>query len=234
MADRRRVTLNDDLEAAVCFTDTSDGDFRVSSPGPGLDERRRSIVDRPWSWVRQVHEATIVEVTRPGQHAGVEADGLVTAALGCPIAVTTADCAPVVLLAERGVAVVHAGWRGLAGGVIGVAAERLSEIGGAPVASLLGPCIGPGAYEFGAAELELVADRLGPGVDGRTVAGRPALDVPAAVASACRLAGWPAPERPACTSDPRWFSHRTRADDHRQTAVAWLAAPGRPQEGPGS
>ena len=231
MVDHRRLTLNDDLEAVVCFTDVSDGDFGVLDPTPGLESRRRSIVDRPWSWVRQVHEATVLEVVRAGQHAGVEADGLVTATLGCPIAITTADCAPLVLLANSGIAVVHVGWRGLAAGIVEVAAKRLSEIGGAPVASLLGPTISPGAYEFGRDELQLVADRLGPGVEGRTVDGRAALDVPAAVASACRLAGWPAPERPDCTSEPRWFSHRTRADRRRQTAVAWLTTPGRAVDG---
>ena len=43
---------------------------------------------------------------------------VLTTTVGCPLVVTTADCAPVVLVAERGVAVAHAGWRGLVAGTI--------------------------------------------------------------------------------------------------------------------
>ncbi|MEM7273475.1 MAG: polyphenol oxidase family protein [Actinomycetota bacterium] len=180
----------------------------------------------PWSWVLQVHGSTVLQVDRPGHRAGEEADGLFTVEPGCPIAVTTADCAPVVLVARRGVAVVHAGWRGLEAGIIGLAAERLGAAAGQPVASLLGPSIGPEAYEFGRADLDRLIDRFGPVVEGVTDGGTPALDVPAAVAEACAAAGWPRPARPPCTSDPRWFSHRTRGELGRQTAVAWLTAAG--------
>ncbi|MGI9595982.1 MAG: polyphenol oxidase family protein [Acidimicrobiales bacterium] len=223
MADFREIALGSGLEARVCFTDASDGDFRVLEPAPGLEQRRRAIVDLPWTWIRQVHGSTVLRVDRPGHHAGAEADGLITTATGCPIAVTTADCAPLVLLAERGVGVVHAGWRGLAEGIIERAGEQLRSVAGRPVSALLGPCISPSAYEFGPRELAQVAQRFGSTVEGRTEDGQPALDVPAAVALACEQAGWPEPGRPPCTSDARWFSHRTRTDGGRQTVVAWLS-----------
>lgn len=222
MADHQVIPLGSGRSVGVSFTDASDGDFRVIDPTPGVEDRRRAVVDLPWSWVRQVHGATVLEVSEPGQHAGAEADGLLTTTPGAAIAVTTADCAPVVLVAERGVAVVHAGWRGIVGGIIGHAAERLSEAAGAPVASLVGPCIAPAAYEFGRDDLDAVIAAFGPAVESKTADGALALDVPAAVGAACIEAGWPAPERPACTSDSQWFSHRTRADTGRQTAVAWL------------
>lgn len=223
---RHRIPLGDrpgsGLWAEIRFSEIADGDFQVKDPAPGLDRRRRDIIDAPWTWIKQVHGTTVLTVSEPGEHAGSEADGLITSEPGCPIAVTTADCGPVVLLAEHGIGVVHAGWRGLADGIIEKAGGQLASVGGGPVAALLGPCIGPAAYEFGSEELDLVADRLGPGVRGRTAQGTPALDLPAAVALACQQVGWPAPERPSCTSDRRWFSHRTRADRGRQTAVAWL------------
>lgn len=222
MADHRYFPLGSQREARVCFTDASDGDFRVIDSLPGLEDRRRAIVDAPWTWVKQVHEATVLEVTTPAEHAGAEADGLLTTAAGCPIAVTTADCAPVVLVARDGIAVVHAGWRGLVAGIVESAAKQLQSVAGEPVAALLGPCISPAAYEFGPDELALVSDRFGPSVEGSTYEGGPALDVPRAVAVACEAAGWPTPDRPNCTSDPRWFSHRTRTDRGRQTVVAWL------------
>lgn len=224
MVERRTVQLDDGMAVTVCFTDAGDGDFRVKDPQPGLAEAREAIIAAPWSWIVQVHEADVLTVEQSGQHAGAVADGLVTTSADCPIAVTTADCAPVVLIAERGIAVVHAGWRGLVAGIVEKAGAQLCEVAGAPVEAMLGPCIAPEDYEFGPAELAMMTDRFGTGVESTTSAGTPALDVPAAVGVACERAGWPAPERPSSTSDPRWFSHRTRGDLGRQTAVAWLHA----------
>ena len=225
MAERHEIPISDAAVVTVVLTDIDDGDFRVIDPVAGLDERRRAIIDRPWSWIRQVHGDTVLRVGHPGDRAGDEADGLFTTEPDCPIAVTTADCAPVVLVADRGVAVVHAGWRGLAAGIVENGASRLRAAAGAPVSSLLGPCIHPSAYQFGRTELDQVIDRYGPAVEGVTADGDPALDVPAAVAAACVAAGWPAPAPTTCTSDARWFSHRTRSDVGRQTAVAWITAP---------
>ncbi len=222
MAERQAVPIDDGVTVQVRFTDAADGDFRVSEPNPGVEDRRAELVDRPWSWVKQVHEATVLEVVEPGQHAGLTADGLWTTTPGCPIAVTTADCAPVVLVASDGVAVVHAGWRGIVAGIIGVAARKLLDAGGTPVATLLGPCIGPDAYRFGRQDLDRIIEQFGPEVEAATGEGDPALDVPAAVGRAVAEAGWPVPERPACTSAETFFSHRTRGDTGRQTAVAWL------------
>ncbi len=224
MVERQTVHLDDGMAVTVCFTDAADGDFRVRDPQPGLADARSAIVAQPWSWIVQVHEADVVTVEHQGQHAGAVADGLLTTNLDCPIAVTTADCAPVVLIAEQGVAVVHAGWRGLMAGIIERAGSQLSTVAGAPVLATLGPCIGPEDYEFGDTELAMMVDRFGSTVRSTTAAGTPALDVPAAVGVACERAGWSAPNRPPSTSDPRWFSHRTRGDLGRQTAVAWLHA----------
>lgn len=226
MTGEQAVSLGDGRIVHVVFTDVSDGDFRVIDPTPGLDERRRAVTGGagPWSWLRQVHGAEVFRVTEPAEHAGTDGDGLFTTETGCPIAVMTADCAPVVLVAEGGVAAVHAGWRGLVAGIIERAGAQLVEAAGQPVAALLGPCIGPAAYRFGADDLATVVERYGPEVAGTTSDGEPALDVPAGVAAACRAAGWPAPPAPSCTSDARWFSHRTRADRSRQCAVAWIEA----------
>lgn len=216
------VPLPDGRVVRSVFTDAADGDYRVIDPTPGLAERREAIVAAPWSWLVQVHGDTIHRVDHPGQHAGAEGDGLFTTETGCPVAVTTADCAPVVLVAESGVACVHAGWRGLVAGIVEQAGRRLEEVAGPPIEALLGPCIGPGAYEFGADDLATVVDRYGSEVAASTDDGAPALDMAAGIAAACRLAGWPEPPRPSCTSDDRWFSHRVRGDRARQTAVAWI------------
>lgn len=225
-AGRHTIGLADRRVVKVVFTGVADGDFRVVDPVPGLEERRRAITPEPWSWLVQVHGDDVLRVDHPGHHAGSTGDGLVTTGTGCPIAVTTADCAPVVLVADRGVAVVHAGWRGLVAGIVEKAAARLRREAGDPVISLLGPCIGPEVYQFGSGDLVSIVERYGAEVAGTTTGGDPALDVPAAVAAACRAGGWPAPDRPPCTSGPGWNSHRTRGDRARQSAVAWIEETG--------
>lgn len=206
----------------IRLTDVGDGDYQVVAPVDDLDERRRDVVDAPWTWLRQVHGSDIVEVRQPGEHAGSEADGAWTSTPGCPIAVTTADCAAVVLVADNGVAVVHAGWRGLVSGIVERAGARLLADAGNPVDAIVGPCIHPESYQFGEGDLSQVAEIYGPEVRGRTRTGDLALNMPAAVAAACRSAGWPTPTVGECTSSDRYFSHRTRGDQGRQTVVAWI------------
>jgi len=101
----------------------------------------------PPRWLRQVHgHAVAIE---PGDDEP-EADAAVTRTPGVVLAVLTADCLPVVLAARDGseVAVAHAGWRGLAGGVLEatLAAMTTSSV---DVVAWLGPAAGPDAYEIG-------------------------------------------------------------------------------------
>ena len=170
-----------------------------------------------------MHGAVVVEVNEPGQHDQAEADGAMTCRPGCAIAVTTADCAPVVLIGTLGIAVVHAGWRGAAAGIVSVAASMLVNRGSEPIDSLVGPCIQPAAYEFGEHELETLARRFGSGVVATTERGTPALDLHELINTSLVGCGWPIAERSECTSGPAYYSHRTRRDPERQTTVAWLA-----------
>jgi YfiH family protein len=184
-------------------------------------------VPGPVSWLHQQHGAAVVVVSTPGDHAGEPADAAVTASPGCALAVRTADCAPVVLVAEGVVGVVHAGWRGLLGGVIEESAKAMVDLGATSIEAVLGPCIRPGCYEFGEAELDLVAARLGPAVRSTTGWGTPALDLAAAVAAACAEAGIQhLLDEAGCTAcDRRWFSHRARAEPGRIATIAWLTEP---------
>lgn len=205
------------------FTDVRHGDLAVGGDPEVLTARRRAIVDAPWTWLRQVHGARVVTVTEPGEHAGTEADAAVTAVPGAVVAVHTADCAPVLLVADGAVGVVHAGWRGLAAGVIEAAAAALSDLGHPASAAVLGPCIRPRCYEFDGPELDLVAERYGPTVRSRTSAGAPALDVAAGVAAACRALGLELVDAGTCTAcSPVHWSYRARGDAGRQALVAWV------------
>src|SRR4051794_15643564 len=127
-----------------------------------VEQRRRAVVDRPWSWVRQVHGVHVVLVDEPGGGAGEKGDALVTSAPGTALAILTADCAPVAMCGDNGsIAAVHAGWRGLVGGVIEAAAEALRASGADGVVAALGPCIHAECYQFSPADLDAVAARLG-------------------------------------------------------------------------
>jgi YfiH family protein len=171
-----------------------------------------------------VHGPTTVVVREPGQHAGAAGDAAVTATPGCALAVRTADCAPIVLVGERSIGVVHAGWRGLAEGVVAGAVAAMAELGDHPADAHLGPCIRPGCYEFGDVELAVLTARFGPGVRSTTGWGTPALDLPAAVAAALDEVGvGRLHDGAGCTAcDRRWFSHRARGEAARIATIAWI------------
>lgn len=96
-------------------------------------------------WLEQVHGAGVIDAD--DWQPGVQADAAVARYPDLVCAVLTADCLPVLLCARDGgaVAAVHAGWRGLAAGVIEAAVHEL----GAPCIAWLGPAIGPQVFEVG-------------------------------------------------------------------------------------
>lgn len=177
-----------------------------------------------WTWLRQVHGATVVTVASPGEGAGSEADAAVTATVGCRLAVRTADCAPVVLVGHEAVGLVHAGWQGLEVGVVEAAVEAMRSLGQQPTTAHLGPCIRPGCYEFDGPERARLAERYGDVVLASTTWGTPALDLPAAVTAALRGSGVEVVHDSAgCTAcDRRWYSHRARGEAGRFATTAWL------------
>jgi YfiH family protein len=108
----------------------------------------RELLPQEPRWLRQEHGARVVaadSVTTPP-----EADASVARARGTICAIMIADCLPV-LLTERSGAVVasaHAGWRGLAAGIV-EATTRAMAVPPAEILAYLGPCIGPEAFEVG-------------------------------------------------------------------------------------
>jgi len=177
-----------------------------------------------WVWLRQVHGAHVVDCDRPPSGGAPEADAAVTATRDLPIAVVTADCAPIVLASEAAVSVVHAGHKGLAAGVVEAAVAQVRAHGDDRVRAFLGPCIHPERYEFGAADLAELVMLFGPGVEARTETGQRALDIPAAVRVVLARAGVDELEDcDVCTSaSPAYFSHRRDGHTGRQATIAVL------------
>lgn len=145
----------------------------------------------------------------------VEADGHLAREPGLAPLVFVADCLPVALYGPGGLALVHAGWRGLAGGIVGDAAAAVEASTAA-----IGPAIGPCCYEVGE---EVLGAFAGLGED---VASGRMLDLPAVARRLLAGAGVERVESAGlCTSCERelFFSHRR---DHgltgRQAGIAWI------------
>jgi purine-nucleoside/S-methyl-5'-thioadenosine phosphorylase / adenosine deaminase len=206
-----------------------------------LRNRRRlatvlSVAGLPWATLRQVHGATVVRARRELLGQGppearpplAEADGLVTGEPGLVLAVSTADCVPVLLAdpAAGVVAAVHAGWRGLAAGVLEAGVAAFAAAGadlGASVA-VVGPAIGPCCYEVGPEVAEAVGERY-PAAAATTLQGTPAIDTTAAAGQALERAGLGAVRAAReCTAHQpeRFFSHRRDGVTGRQAGVIAL------------
>lgn len=99
-------------------------------------------------WLEQVHGCDVVIADEEG--AGMSCDASTTRQPGVVCAVLTADCLPLLICKQDGsqVAAVHAGWRGLAAGII---EQTISQMGiaGGQLLAWLGPAIGPQAFEVG-------------------------------------------------------------------------------------
>ncbi len=151
---------------------------------------------------------------RPGSEIP-EVDGHVVRAPGLAPLVFAADCLPVALSGPGGVAMLHCGWRGLAGGIVAAGAEAVGA-----TAAAIGPGIGPCCYEVGDEVLDAFS-ALGDGTaDGRM------LDLPEVARRLLGEAGVTKVESAGlCTScEPQlFFSHRR---DHgrtgRQAGIAWI------------
>ncbi|HEX2528748.1 MAG TPA: peptidoglycan editing factor PgeF [Geminicoccus sp.] len=103
---------------------------------------------------RQVHGTTTVRVAEPwAADDAPEADALVTTVPGLAIAVTTADCAPILLCDPhaRVVGAAHAGWKGALDGIVESVVAAMAEAGADPgrIAAAVGPCIQRRSYQVG-------------------------------------------------------------------------------------
>jgi YfiH family protein len=144
-----------------------------------------------------------------------EADGHVVREAGLAALVFTADCLPVAVAGPGGVAMLHAGWRGLAGGILAAGAAAVEATSAA-----IGPGIGPCCYEVGEEVLESFSDLGDDVAEGRM------LDLPEVARRLLARAGIERIESAGlCTSceEELFFSHRRDAGrTGRQGGMAWV------------
>jgi YfiH family protein len=180
--------------------------------------------------LRQVHGSTVVPVERHQHWSGFDhrrrsvpsGDALSTTSSGLGLVILTADCVPVALAdpSTGMLAAVHAGWRGVACGVLGEAISAFPEPG--RVLAAIGPAIGPDHYEVGEDVVSAVGSASRGGAITRRTAARPHLDLPGTV---LRILGELGVQRietceqcTACAPE-RFYSHRRDGATGRQALL---------------
>ena len=211
--------------------------IRCGDDAEAVIENRRQLeaaVGLPASphWLKQVHGIEVVRfLTPPPASAGegeVQADAAVTTTPGIVLAILTADCLPVVFAARDGseIGAAHAGWRGLADGMLEATVAAM-KTPARDIVAWLGPAAGPDAYEIG----EEVFDALVSGDAGASAAFAPTRPghwkVDLYALARRRLAGIGVTDLHGgglCTiSDPaRFFSHRRDRRSGRIATLAWI------------
>ncbi len=163
------------------------------------------------AWLRQRHGADALRATRPGPTG--EGDALIVSAPGIAATVFVADCVPVLIAAGDSVAAVHAGWRGLARGVLASAVHELSRDSfrdGTLAEAWIGPAIGPCCYEVGEDVAVQVEARSCAEAVVRRPGRKPRLDLP--LAASRQLADLGVRQvstvRRCVRCSPGWWSYR--------------------------
>jgi len=214
-------------------------DVGSARPGPADDlvavaenrRRLRELLPADPVWLHQVHGNAVVTITTApaAPAAPPTADAAVTRAAATVLTVRTADCLPLLFANRAGtvLAVAHAGWRGLASGVVEstLAAMRVPA---AEIVAWIGPAIGPLAFEVGpdvlaafSADDEAAAACFKPIREGKWMADLPGLArARLARAGVSEVAG-----RHWCTHTDaeRFHSYRRDPRAGRMALLAWLA-----------
>jgi len=193
-------------------------------------------------FLQQVHGTAIAALGAGDTHDGTAADACTATDSGLACTVMVADCLPVLFTDASGrrVAAAHAGWRGLAGGVLEAAARCFTPGPGAgtpqgahTVMAWLGPCIGPKVFEVGPevkAAFEAHAPEAASCFRPGPAAGKWLADLPALARQRLRAAGVDAVygndgSDGWCTvaNPSRFFSHRRDGVSGRFAALVWKA-----------
>ncbi len=176
------------------------------------------------AWLEQVHGTRILELPA----AGGAADGAWTRRPGQVCAVLTADCLPVLVCDRAGsrVGLAHAGWRGLAAGVLDALVDAMAPASASELLAWLGPAIGPEHFEVGPeVRAAFLARDPGHAPAFRPRGGRWLADLYLLARRMLRARGLEVLGGGLCTwSDPaRFYSYRRDGVTGRMASLIWLA-----------
>ncbi len=200
------------LIRGLTFGTLADGDGRTD---PSVRECISAEFGIPpqWALINQVHGSNIAWASAAVHHG--DADGIATDITQLPIVVATADCAPVAMEGLRSIGLVHAGWRGVAAGVVRTMVDTLTEHGDPPLRVSIGPHIGPCCFEVGGEVIAALS-----GFEDTTRWGTTSADLQAAIIE--QVPDLDVETSDVCTrDDERFASFRRNGTPSRQVTVAW-------------
>jgi YfiH family protein len=174
------------------------------------------------AWAKQIHSAVVLPAREPGLQG--EGDAVVTDRAGLALCVVTADCVPILLAGPGGLAAIHAGWRGIAANIVGATLSGLEGPASAWTA-WVGPAIGQCCYEVGDDVAEKVIAASSPDVAQPGPAGKPHLDLHAAVRHQLAAVGVEeivsVPDCTRCEEETLWSYRRLGKRAGRNCGFIW-------------
>jgi len=224
--------------AWVAMSEVADGDMSIGNyqarqksiheASASLRRSNREVFVPPshnWSFLNQVHGIEVIEDSGDHIAEGTSGDAIVTTLEKRVITVQVADCVPIALISENGaIGVVHAGWRGLLGGVLEETSTKLRATKPGKQMAVVGPHIGPCCYEFGKKELSLFIDEYGRSAAGLTKGGLNSLDLSSVVERICDEKEIEIiKQSDSCTfCDVKYWSYRSNETENRQCLFVWI------------
>ncbi|MFZ3283447.1 peptidoglycan editing factor PgeF [Pseudomonas sp.] len=221
------VTTREGGVSEAPFDSLNLGDHVDDRPEAVAENRRRltELFSIEPAWLQQVHGIAVAHAD-PGIVATADASWTATPGIAC--AAMTADCLPALFCDRAGtrVAAAHAGWRGLAAGVLEATLDSL-DVPAAEVLVWLGPAIGPQAFEVGQEVREVFINQLPEAAEAFV----PSNNAGKFMADIYMLARLRLAERGVtavygggfCTvTDPRFFSYRRASRTGRFASLVWL------------
>ena len=195
----------------------------------------QALPDQP-VWLNQVHGTDVLRIGRDPVTEGVQADASVTTERDRVLAIMTADCLPVVLTNNAGtvLGVAHAGWRGLANGVLSQTLQAMQQAVGSIGAwrAWIGPCISQQCFQVGSDVLDAFTE-IDPALarfflmdsttEGKWLCDLPAMACHLLMSMGAEKANWCG----LCTvsdAEQRFYSYRRDGQTGRMATVAWLSA----------
>tara|TARA_B100001250_G_scaffold279236_1_gene241621 strand:- start:1298 stop:1993 length:696 start_codon:yes stop_codon:yes gene_type:complete len=220
-----RQTLPDGKLVISLISDSDDGDFSLAQqPENYLAENQRKLYKGEWNWLTQEHGTEIVWLEDDERSLGIRGDALATISSQKVIAITVADCLPLLLIEQSGIlSLMHLGWRGIEGGLLEKTLQFIRSKSSEPITAILGPCIDTCCYEFGQNELRILVEKYGEKIVGRTNKGSIAFDMRACVKEILKSSNVEIKyEEDSCTKcDSRYWSFRADGTGKRQVMIAW-------------
>ena len=220
-----RQSLSDGSLIVSLVSEIQDGDFSVTQPGnKGLEENQSKLIEGEWNWLSQEHGTGIVWLNKSERALGAKGDALSTSSSQKVLAITVADCMPLLLVEASGIiSVLHLGWRGIEQGLLEKTIKFIEAKSVEPIVAILGPCINECCYEFGQNQMKNLVEKYGKNIVSETLTGSPALNLKECVREVLKNCEVNIEyDDTVCTNcDPRHWSFRGEGTDKGQVMLVW-------------